>query len=682
MSTGEANTNPIQEALHLAGRGAKVLLTCWPDESGQCACPGQWDANLKRLVPHQGAAVGKAPFAKGGYTAATGDPEEIKRLWTRYPDANVGIWLEGSGWAAIDADSDLAAAEAHKLGMLPRPIRHSRHQAYLFKLPAGAPIERVIHAGADRKLDILSEGHLVAYGKHKDGHRVWIDWNGITELNPLEDWAVKLLVARDAERNASKGPVGEPGLPTTLSEREVIERAKASPTRGVLFSALYESGAPHLIGACPCEPTCATTCPHTPTCTEHRCPAKCMAIPYASESERDLALMNFIRFWGGADPERMKLLFDFSAPGKRPKWQGSASYRAATIAKALPGKVWHPARETSESQILEALPNIGKVTETPLQRIEQSGSDGSDIVCMPRAEYDRLIARDQRLSQVERIIANGNMAPGPKLIGVTAIVELERREDWRPSKVEAAVGLPDGFRCVSRERLAAAAGVSQGSVKRHLATLEELGILESKTAGLPRGRPDVLSDKGEIIDRPQRFTGIRLVQPANVALDQLAQARVEPKPVRKPEPGICSEHPRAGTYLRARKSLHCEACNAQLAQSAQIALTDESLPISTIPNPTVAIGMAQIAPTRAISRRQRQENLLARDIRRDDETARAINDFYERHYAVQGERVASNRPPLDPLDNHLDWFSKARSDRERDAWLDQMARNQYAEAGA
>ena len=336
---GAATATCLEAALDLARRGAMVLLTCWPDPAGQCACPGQWDQKRQRMVPHEGTAVGKAPFARGGYLAATADPEEIEANWTKYPEANVGVWLEGSGWAAVDADSAMASAEAHKMGMPQRPIRHSRHEAYLFKLPDDAPIERVIHAGSDGKLDILSEGHLVAYGRHAEGHPVGIDWKGLTELSLLPMWAVDMLVLRAAEKDATAGPVGQPGSPTGYSDEDVIERAKSSERRGELFTSLYEGGALHLIGACPCEPRCATYCPHQPICTERRCPAKCLVKLYPSESERDLALMNMIRFWGGRDPARMERLFGWSTPGKRPKWQRSTSYRKATLAKALPGEV-------------------------------------------------------------------------------------------------------------------------------------------------------------------------------------------------------------------------------------------------------------------------------------------------------------------------------------------------------
>jgi hypothetical protein len=285
---------------------------------------------------------------------------------------------------------------------------------------------------------------------------------------------------------------------------------------------------------------------------------------------------------------------------------------------------------------------------TTLQQIEASGSDGAEMICIPRAEFDRLQARDQRLDQVEKIIANPGLKPGPKLLGVTAIVELERREDWGTSKVEMAIGLPAGFRCVSRARLAAAAGMSEDSVDRHMDTLQALGVVEHRTAGLPRGRPDVVT--GKPLDRPQRFTGIRLLTPADVALARLATATVKPKPTVKPEPGTCRGHPRAGTVLKARKSLHCEVCNDQLAQSPQIAVTSEEAPLSTIP----PIGKPQIAETRAVSRQERQAGLLTVDIQRDNENAAAIAEGFTKLYERANGRAA---PP--PDDEQVWWARQA-----------------------
>jgi hypothetical protein len=627
----------LDAALEYARRGAMVLPVCWPNDASDCACPGIWDSKAKKMVPHQGKDVGKAPFAKGGYTAATSDLEQIKSIWTKYPLANVGGWLEGSGWAAIDCDSPIASAEAHKLGMLPRPIRHSRHQAYIFKLPPGAPIERVIHAGSDGKLDILSEGHLVLYGRHAEGHRVWVDWNGLTELNPLEQWAVDLLIRRAAEKDASVGPVGEEGKPTPFSDQEVLERARKSERSGELFAALYDHGGLELIGACPCTPTCAPSCPHKPICTGRRCPSKCSVKPYASESERDLALMNILRFFGGADTARMERLFETSAPGKRPKWNSSASYRKATLTKALKGKVWQPGSDR---------PDL-----TPLEKIEQSGSDGGETVCISIERYNQLVAAEERLRQVETIIANPGIKPGPKLIGVAAILEMERREDWRPSKLEVMVGIPNDFRFVSRTRLAAAAGkVSEDSVDRGLDTLERLGIFEHRTAGLPSGKPDVVT--GEILNRPQRFTALRLLTPAPEALNRLATAIVEPTPKPKPKPGTCGDHPRAGTVLKARKTLHCEVCNDQLAQSPQIAVTDEKATLSSIP--PVVIGTPQIAATGAVSRQERQATLLGDDIRRDNENAAAIADGLAKLY----ERGNGRAAPL-PDEERVWWARQA-----------------------
>jgi primase-polymerase (primpol)-like protein len=58
---------------------------------------------------------------------------------------------------------------------------------------------------------------------------------------------------------------------------------------------------------------------------------------YASGSEADLALMNYLAFWTGADPARMEALFSRSALGQREKWQSRSDYRQQTIGRAIAG---------------------------------------------------------------------------------------------------------------------------------------------------------------------------------------------------------------------------------------------------------------------------------------------------------------------------------------------------------
>jgi Bifunctional DNA primase/polymerase, N-terminal/NrS-1 polymerase HBD domain len=542
-----APSTSLEAALDLATRRGQVLLVCWPDDAGRCACPGVRDG--KRMVPHQGKDVGKAPFAKGGYTAATSDPEQIRQRWGKYPDANVGVWLEGSGWAAIDADSPLASAEAHKLGMLQRPIRHSRHQAYLFKLPEDAPIERVIHAGSDGKLDILSEGHLVAYGRHAEGHQVWIDWNGLAELNPLDQWAVDLLIRRAAEKDASIGPVGEEGKPTPLSDQEVIARARGSEQLGERFASLYDTGGLELIGACPCTPKCAPSCPHKPTCTGRRCPAKCTVKPYPSESERDLALMNILRFWGGADTARMERLFSQSAPGKRPKWDSSASYRKATLAKALNGKVWQPGSASPDP--------------TPLEQIEQSGSDGAEMVSIPRAELDRILTENADLragyTRMAAVFSNKELVGSKKLAALVATFEIvsmdsRDRQDRR----------------LSSARIAEKAGISKSAAGDAMALLSGPAGVFIRAERWEKINPYT----GEIHEQPHRVVEYRpKFSSVAATMTALADFKAPTEEGKKGWGGprektltlnvnecTCPDHPEAGSVV------HCAAaqCNRSL----------------------------------------------------------------------------------------------------------------------
>jgi putative DNA primase/helicase len=103
----------------------------------------------------------------------------------------------------------------------------------------------------------------------------------------------------------SEAPPGAPRTPTTLDDRELLERAR-SAGNGAKFSALYDRGDWRACG-------------------------------YCSPSEADLALASLLAFWTGPDPARIERLVSSSALGSRDKWD-RADYRQATIASALDGK--------------------------------------------------------------------------------------------------------------------------------------------------------------------------------------------------------------------------------------------------------------------------------------------------------------------------------------------------------
>lgn len=106
---------------------------------------------------------GKAPFLPGGYKAGTRDPDEIRAMWARDPDCNLGIATGAiSGVVVMDLDSAEAEAELLTLcgGTLPETLTHNtgRGRHLLFQCP---PVPIRSRTGIRPKLDVKAEGGLI-----------------------------------------------------------------------------------------------------------------------------------------------------------------------------------------------------------------------------------------------------------------------------------------------------------------------------------------------------------------------------------------------------------------------------------------------------------------------------------------------------------------------------------------
>ena len=191
---------PIDVALQLAARGWPVLPLCWPDKKGKCGCGRN----------HKTKEIGKAPLTEHAWYDATTEIEIIKAWWKFWPKANVGLRLDTAGLFAIDVDTPEANTEAHQLGLPTTLLRISRQPAYIYRRPDDCPVDRKPNRGDSGKIDLLSGGYLVVYGRHLSGCSVYLEGNA-TELSPAPEWAVEAL--KNAARKMPYGPVGIPNEP-------------------------------------------------------------------------------------------------------------------------------------------------------------------------------------------------------------------------------------------------------------------------------------------------------------------------------------------------------------------------------------------------------------------------------------------------------------------------------------
>ena len=83
-------------ALKYAEANIPVIPLHWIYEGGSCSCKAGKNCDSK----------GKHPLYTGWYKNSTSDIEQIRKWWTKTPNANIGIPTgEKSGWLVLDVDS-------------------------------------------------------------------------------------------------------------------------------------------------------------------------------------------------------------------------------------------------------------------------------------------------------------------------------------------------------------------------------------------------------------------------------------------------------------------------------------------------------------------------------------------------------------------------------------------------
>jgi putative DNA primase/helicase len=131
---------------------------------------------------------GKEPITKHGFKDATCDEAQIRKWWTRWPDANIGIATGArSGLIVVDIDSidgaTLLAELTQRFGQLTPThcVVTGKGRHYYFKLPAGCgSIPSSAKGGLDFRAD---DGYVIAPPSiHPDG-KVY-QWD--TESSPNE----------------------------------------------------------------------------------------------------------------------------------------------------------------------------------------------------------------------------------------------------------------------------------------------------------------------------------------------------------------------------------------------------------------------------------------------------------------------------------------------------------------
>lgn len=208
-------TNVLTAALRYALLGWRVIPLHNLTTEGKCTCQEWRDEQGIGLC----GTPGKHPRFKGFVEAATTDESQIRRWWTAWPQANVGLITGAqSKIFALDVDprnGGDASFEAliHKVGPWPwttaaRTGGGGSH--YYFKWPEGLDIPAMLEL--DDGLEVIGEGHVLvaAPSRHPSGRPYeWEPELGPDEQLPVDAPAVLLDLIRAKLQPPPKPTAGD-----------------------------------------------------------------------------------------------------------------------------------------------------------------------------------------------------------------------------------------------------------------------------------------------------------------------------------------------------------------------------------------------------------------------------------------------------------------------------------------
>lgn len=157
---------------------------------------------------------GKAPCTQNGFLDATTNEDQIEDWWTRWPEANIGVAVEGfyvldldpgsESWLADDPEKALSLT----CGPCQRTPRKGHH--YFYRMPEGSAWRRKtgkIHTGVDS----LGEGGYVILAPSRIMGMGAYDWQHDNELAEVEnlpyppDWFQRVVESLQNKTNGTNG---------------------------------------------------------------------------------------------------------------------------------------------------------------------------------------------------------------------------------------------------------------------------------------------------------------------------------------------------------------------------------------------------------------------------------------------------------------------------------------------
>ena len=236
----------MDAALKYAEAKIPVTPLHWIRKDGSCSCKAGSNCGSK----------GKHPLNNGWYEQASYEANQIRKWWTKRPNANIGIPTgEKSGWLVLDVDAGgdktiLELEAAH--GKLPdtvTAVTGSGGRHYVFIHPQGRNIPNKIKFVPG--LDTRSSGGfiVVAPSAHLSGNRYeWLGGNSPFDKMPAEapEWLIKLMEAptpRAEVKNANTTVIEEGCRNSTLTSLAGTMRARGMTEESIYTALLAENTA-------------------------------------------------------------------------------------------------------------------------------------------------------------------------------------------------------------------------------------------------------------------------------------------------------------------------------------------------------------------------------------------------------------------------------------------------------
>jgi len=243
MTVTNANVNStsdmLSHALALIKKDFKVFPLHEPAAAGVCSCRLAQDCD----------AIGKHPRIKGGLKGATSDEDEIRKWWTRWPDANIGL-ATGGGLFVLDIDfdndgdqslSDLETQYEEISDNHPRVITGNGVHYYFKTTSSVRNSASKIAQGVDIRGD---GGYVVAVGStHSTGVIYDHDVGSGSELLLPPDWLEALL--QQARGPSDQGSPNSPDFAVQGGRNDFLTREGGSMRRrgydeDMIFTCLFQ----------------------------------------------------------------------------------------------------------------------------------------------------------------------------------------------------------------------------------------------------------------------------------------------------------------------------------------------------------------------------------------------------------------------------------------------------------